>query len=286
MVALDRRRSRSTGDLEAGGKLSGQVDSIVVDQELPPEYWYKGGRDGDEEEDSQGRRSAAGPGTEGSSGVPDGRAEGHKGVLWRTISDQVWPFVVNFFAHTYPDASMEDAFRKEARCNRACEVINYYGLSPVLTIPLVPMAIFNWPRRHPRLWGACVALVVWFGISGYIIDIGMCRLFALGMKRLVVVVGVLGWIALVGVTVLTVHIAFIRTLINWALFQVFVLVWHYMREQSDRRTYTLRAELKIQFKAKQKAQINERKTQDAKRRFSNYIFHGKSNFEFCLLQQR
>lgn len=57
------------------------------------------------------------------------------------------------------------------------------------------------------------------------------------------------------------------------MFQLFVLFFHYMRETSDRRTFTLRMELKVQFKAKQKAQINERKTQDAKRRFTNYIFH-------------
>ena len=35
----------------------------------------------------------------------------------------------------------------------------------------------------------------------------------------------------------------------------------------------MRAELKVQYRAKQRAQINERKTMDAKKRFSSYIFH-------------
>ena len=46
-----------------------------------------------------------------------------------------------------------------------------------------------------------------------------------------------------------------------------------MREMADRRMYTMRAELKISFKAKQRAQQNEKRQLDAKRRFSSYIFH-------------
>lgn len=78
--------------------------------------------------------------------------------------------------------------------------------------------------------------------------------------------------------------------VNIILFQGFVLYTHYRREVADRRMYLMRAELKgrqartplrkpltrsfsVQFRAKQKAQINERKTMDSKRRFSSYIFH-------------
>lgn len=57
------------------------------------------------------------------------------------------------------------------------------------------------------------------------------------------------------------------------LFQGFILFLHYMREMADRRMYTMRAELKISFKAKQRAQQNEKRQLDAKRRFSSYIFH-------------
>jgi len=42
-----------------------------------------------------------------------------------------------------------------------------------------------------------------------------------------------------------------------------------MREHVERRTYTLRDQLKIQFKATQKAQVNERKAADSKRRLTS-----------------
>lgn len=49
-------------------------------------------------------------------------------------------------------------------------------------------------------------------------------------------------------------------MINVIIFHGFIIFTHYMREMSDRRMYTMRAELKTQFKAKQRAQISERKT--------------------------
>ena len=76
---------------------------------------------------------------------------------------------------------------------------------------------------------------------------------------------------------------------NFIIFQAFLLYVHYMREnvsgvlfrvsqansyvQAERRLYTLRDQLKIQFKATQKAQINERKAADSKRRLTSYVFH-------------
>jgi osomolarity two-component system sensor histidine kinase SLN1 len=37
--------------------------------------------------------------------------------------------------------------------------------------------------------------------------------------------------------------------------------------------YTLREQLKVQFRATQKAQVNERKASDSKRRLTSYVFH-------------
>jgi signal transduction histidine kinase len=54
----------------------------------------------------------------------------------------------------------------------------------------------------------------------------------------------------------------------------FFLMWvHYMRENAERRLYVLRDQLKLQYKATQKAQINERKAADSKRRLTSYVFH-------------
>lgn len=46
-----------------------------------------------------------------------------------------------------------------------------------------------------------------------------------------------------------------------------------MRENAERRLYILRDQLKLQYKATQKAQINERKTAESKRRLTSYVFH-------------
>ncbi|KAF9778774.1 hypothetical protein BJ322DRAFT_1014389 [Thelephora terrestris] len=46
-----------------------------------------------------------------------------------------------------------------------------------------------------------------------------------------------------------------RNAINFLVFQAFLLYVHYMREHVERKTYTLRDQLKIQFKVTQKAQV-------------------------------
>lgn len=56
------------------------------------------------------------------------------------------------------------------------------------------------------------------------------------------------------------------------IFLGFLIFLHYLREMNDRRVYTMRAELKVSYKAKQRAQINERKQLDAKRRFSSCAY--------------
>lgn len=48
-------------------------------------------------------------------------------------------------------------------------------------------------------------------------------------------------------------------------------LWHLL--QTERRNYALRAQLKIQFRATQKAQVNERRASDSKRRLTSYVFH-------------
>ena len=62
---------------------------------------------------------------------------------------------------------------------------------------------------------------------------------------------------------------FSRNAINFLAFQAFLLYMHYRREHVERKMYTLRDRLKIQFKATQKAQVNERKAADSKRRLTS-----------------
>ena len=53
----------------------------------------------------------------------------------------------------------------------------------------------------------------------------------------------------------------------------FIQYLHYAQEKVDRRMFTLRMQLKISYRAQQKAQINEKKANASKRRFISYIFH-------------
>lgn len=48
---------------------------------------------------------------------------------------------------------------------------------------------------------------------------------------------------------------------------------HYKRETAERRLYSLRDQLKVQFRATQKAQVSERTEASSKRRLTSYIFH-------------
>ena len=50
--------------------------------------------------------------------------------------------------------------------------------------------------------------------------------------------------------------------------------------QSERRLYTLRDQLKVQFRATQKAQVNERRAADSKRRLTSWVILGVS---VCLI---
>lgn len=64
-----------------------------------------------------------------------------------------------------------------------------------------------------------------------------------------------------------------RNLINFLLYQAFLLYLHFMYESGERRLHKLRDQLKTQYRATQKAQVSERKAADSKRRLTSYIFH-------------
>ncbi|KAM0753644.1 hypothetical protein T439DRAFT_322531 [Meredithblackwellia eburnea MCA 4105] len=174
-----------------------------------------------------------------------------------------------------------------------------YVVGPVLALFLIILSIFNGPRKWPGIWQAIVFFCTWVGSCGFVIDLHLCGyyateecgkrdflatmlyasafpfvgLFALGQKRLLTFAGCLVWITISSALVVPQNLNFLRDMLPWGVFQAFVLYFHYAREVSDRRTFTLRMELKVQFKAKQRAQVNEKKTLDAKNSFANYIFH-------------
>ncbi|KAI9455208.1 hypothetical protein F5148DRAFT_1277243 [Russula earlei] len=63
---------------------------------------------------------------------------------------------------------------------------------------------------------------------------------------------------------------FLSDILNFIIFQGFLVGVHYMLETSERKLYILRDQLKVQFRATQKAQINERLAADSKRRLTSW----------------
>ncbi|GAA5885713.1 hypothetical protein JCM6882_007538 [Rhodosporidiobolus microsporus] len=179
-------------------------------------------------------------------------------------------------------------------------MVQLYALAPVLSIPLVVLAAFDVPRRQTWIWQVLVFSSIWitgaanpinmwecgfysrnsmcggkdFMATFFYVTVGpVVALFAMGLKRILALLYFVTWIILVGIVILPDRPSWVRNVVNLIVFDAFILFLHYLREMADRRMYTMRAELKISFKAKQRAQINERKMMDAKRRFSSYIFH-------------
>lgn len=178
--------------------------------------------------------------------------------------------------------------------------IFYFVIAPIVSIPVVFMVLYDWPRRRPYIYQGFLGLSIWcwsfyqviFILScGYYSPSPNCQgrdfmaifyyatalqavaLFGLRLNRFPAAMGALLFFLFASITMIPLKTSWARTMINFFVFHSFLIYVHYMWENSERRLYTLRDELKIQFKAKQKAQINERKAADSKRRLTSYVFH-------------
>lgn len=49
-----------------------------------------------------------------------------------------------------------------------------YGLGPLFCLPLIPLVAFDWPRKHPRIFGVWLWLAVWYSSMTQIIDMKLC----------------------------------------------------------------------------------------------------------------
>ncbi|KAM0747572.1 hypothetical protein T439DRAFT_383198 [Meredithblackwellia eburnea MCA 4105] len=326
---MDRRRMTAEEGLEMV-EGDGEVDLVVVENEENPAFWQQVGQGqglsrkdsttGDKEEVAQSDRSSL---YESRRGPDTGRVRS----LGHFLKYRMWPSMRDYFDPQYSHKETEDAYQKEMWYSYKSiyiwgaifMVVNCVlnaallpkpwssfnkattgAMQPFLSIPLVPMTIFDFPRKHVWFYQVWLWCAVWVGASAYIIDMKLCGYyegvqncgnrdflatfyyasalpvagsFALGQKRIMSLLGTLVFVGIVGGGILPHRISFIRVLMNWVFFMAFVMFFSYVRERQHRRMYTLRAELKISFRAKQRAQISERKSQDARRRFQNYIFH-------------
>lgn len=132
--------------------------------------------------------------------------------------------------------------------------IQLYGIQPALTVPMIPMAAFDVPRRWSLVWQLYVFACVWIFAAANPIDMHTCgfytatpncggkdfqatlfyaaamptvALFALGQKRIYTVVFALSWIALMGATVVDDRPRYVRNLIIGACFSpsFFACAW-------------------------------------------------------------
>jgi osomolarity two-component system sensor histidine kinase SLN1 len=179
----------------------------------------------------------------------------------------------------------------------------YGGIASVLTFPLFFFVVFDIPRDYDILYQIFLTVSVWswgfyqivfmylcgyyskphahlscgakdfIGTFYYTAGIPTIALFGLGYKRLPAAFGALAFFITACPLVLQFRESWFRNLLNFAIFQGFLLYVHYMREHAERRLYTLRDQLKVQFRATQKAQVNERRAADSKRRLTSYVFH-------------
>ena len=58
------------------------------------------------------------------------------------------------------------------------EKVEYYCLLPVLAIPLLPMAIFDFPRKRGWIWQITLFVSTWIFQSGQVIDMTICGYYS------------------------------------------------------------------------------------------------------------
>ncbi|CAE6417607.1 unnamed protein product [Rhizoctonia solani] len=180
--------------------------------------------------------------------------------------------------------------------------IFYYGIAPAITVPGPLFIVFDIYRRAPwfyqlwltsqtYMWAFYNLLFIhlcgfygqrsywscgnrdFLGLFYFTTGFPVLALFGMHQHRLPATLAASVIATLMGVLVIPWRTSWTRNLINFIIFQVFLLYLHFMYETGERRLHKLRDQLKTQYKATQKAQVSERKAADSKRRLTSYIFH-------------
>ncbi|KAL5531605.1 hypothetical protein ACEPAG_4482 [Sanghuangporus baumii] len=249
-------------------------------------------------------------------------------IRWR-----LWPAAVSFFSPRFPNQKSEDHYKKEiwfqskplALWSALFFVINwvlgcallprpfsiadniyFFGVAPVLTLPIPFLVMFDFARDRPCIYNTFVVISTWSWSVFQVIYIYICgyysgqqkyglscgnkdflslfyytsglqtiALFGLKLNRFPAMLGAIVFLVMSASMVIPFRISWIRNDLNFLIFQAFLLYIHYMKEVGERRLFLLRDQLKMQFKATQKAQMNERKASESKRRLTSYVFHDK-----------
>ncbi|KIK51405.1 hypothetical protein GYMLUDRAFT_50559 [Collybiopsis luxurians FD-317 M1] len=186
------------------------------------------------------------------------------------------------------------------------DYIFYAAIAPVFTIPIFVMVMYSWPRDRRVLFQFFVTFALWMWPFILIINIRICGfyatpqfsgalvschgkdfinvffyatamqaigLFGLRLERLYAAVAAALWFVISCALIIPQHTVWWRSVTNFAVFHIFLIWVHERRESSERRLYAMKVQVKIQYKALQRAQANERRTTESKHRLTSYVFH-------------
>ncbi|KAJ3565704.1 hypothetical protein NP233_g7464 [Leucocoprinus birnbaumii] len=187
------------------------------------------------------------------------------------------------------------------------DIAFYFVIGPLLAFPVLWMVVYDWPRSRPISYQLFLTVAIWAWGFYFVLYLKTCGyylpkstppntfntaacarrdflslffyttalqtmgLFGLKLNRLMAALGAFSFFVMTAALMIPLDRSWVRNMICFFVFHFFLIYVHYMRENSERRLYTLRYQLKVQYRATRKAQMNERKAADSKRRLTSYV---------------
>ncbi|KAF9262589.1 hypothetical protein L218DRAFT_929000 [Marasmius fiardii PR-910] len=191
------------------------------------------------------------------------------------------------------------ALNQESTEQQRYAQVVYYGGLTFLTVPLPFFIAADVPLKYPIPFQIWFTIAVWWCGVTEIIQMKLCHFFNpqnhchrkdfLAMMYYITAVPAMMMfviphrlpsftmmvivLILISTCIMPDQNIFARNLISYILFSTFFQVLHYNKEITERRLYLLNNQLKVAYKAQQKAQMAQSRASQAKRRFASYIFH-------------
>ncbi|KAJ7043764.1 hypothetical protein C8F04DRAFT_1073230 [Mycena alexandri] len=301
-----------------------EVDEVVVDRS-----WSE---DSETETNSDAAETASSrhDPSEHDADTIDVRPEG----LWALppfafVRTRMWPVVAEFYMPRFEETE-ELLYQKEvwgqakrpslwasvffiASWALACATIQepivladkifYFGVAPLMTIPILFMCAYNFPYERAFFFQTFLCVSTWAWPVYDILFAFLCgfywprdqlftcgkkdflstfyytsalqavALFGTSLKRLPATIGALAFLIFSCVTIIPVQHGYGHNLVNFVIFECVLLYMHSQKEQSSRKLFWLRQQLRVQFQRTRKAQVAERQAADSKRRLTSYVFH-------------
>ncbi|KAJ7066462.1 histidine kinase [Mycena amicta] len=329
-VVVDAISSPKKDNYELGLRETDEVDEVVVDRSWSEDFETETNSDAAETASSRHDTTVADP-----DAFDDGPTSIWAAPLFTFLRNGVWHRVKQFYMPRFEEPE-ESAYQKEvwsqgkrpslwasvffiANCILAAvsiqdpivlaDKIFYYGISPLLSVPILFLCLYNFPYEHSLFFQTFLIVSSWswpfyevlyaylcgFYIRGssigaderiftcgskdflstfyYTSALQVVALFGTSLKRLPATLGAVAFLILMCVTIVPMRHDYVRNVINFVIFESVLLYMHSQKEQSSRKLFMLRAQLKLQFERTYKAQVNERQAADSKRRLTSYVFH-------------